>query len=237
MKYKKCHGDTARRDQSATPARNSAPRAVGGPRVLYKFMERRWAVELTTKGNIQIGTLNGFRKAEAHRPGIGDTGEGTRVLQSGPRWTNRGEDLDLPGIKLEGVSPGTFTLKNVSFVGSVRNALIICLAGHSGAKGFPPEYDTIVEIADPRGFLNAVNDDLEKTFSDLRSLGLVECVYAAREAPLSSRVSGGGDAWFRKPVGFQLQSEFRAGWVTEHIGDEPIVRVVPKLCNFVRILP
>jgi hypothetical protein len=231
-KFKKCHG--------APPAPFVSEISVAAtladwPPVLFKFMERRWADELIAKGSVRIGTLADFRRAEAHDDGIVDAGEGTNLLQSGPRWTSAAENTSLPGISIEGEARGNFTLRNVTFA-TTMNALILCTAGHPGARGFPSSYDTVVEIVRPRDFIDCVTGDLRRRFPDLRPLGFAKCVYVGRDTVLDPGVYRGDDSWIRKPRQFEPQAEYRAAWSTRETVD-PINLVVPGICNFVRIRP
>jgi hypothetical protein len=200
-------------------------------------MKQRRAAELVNAGSIRIGTLSDFRREEDHATGIGDAGEGTISNISGPSWTPTG-DVNIPDLQLVGIPPGQGpTFKNIGFRGQ-SEALILCLAGDLKAGGFPPDYDTIVEIPDAQLFVDAVTRALQRAGHDLTFVSLKRCLYAARENRLDHSTTSG--EWYRKPPQFADQMEYRAAWSPVGAPGQaisPITLADRELCRLVRMYP
>jgi hypothetical protein len=198
--------------------------------VLYKFTEFRWALALRRSGCVRVGTLGDFRRVEAHEEGIGDGGEGIALHQAGEPWIPNTEAANV-GI---GPSSGFLKFTTVGFHVTV-DAFVLCFSAKTDRTAFP-QYSATVEITNPLAFCRAITGSLKASLPDIEFVGIVPCKYGPRQIP-ADRV--GVDEWYRKPVAFAGQYEWRAAWSTRdpRLDQGPINLAVPALAKLCRVLP
>ncbi|MEM5435223.1 hypothetical protein [Paraburkholderia diazotrophica] len=217
------------------------------PKVLYKYLPRRYAESLVGVGNTQIGTLHDFRRLELG-PGIADANEGRKELRASfveaetfAHGTPSGEALNELGvIKVTGGASVTFS--DVTIVRGIDhpNAYIWCCStdmseeAMSGLDGA----DTCVEIFDVDGFFKALHAAVS-SLTAVQLIGVAPVTYSTRSEEWS-RQNLGLHAAYLKGIEYKRQGEVRAVWTVDNDPTTLQPLIIPesnigKYCHIVDI--
>jgi hypothetical protein len=218
---------------------------------LVKYLPRRFADTMLSRGQIRIGTLHDFRKLE-HGKGIADPVEGKKVVKHDVRFAsahlpdstdmkavrqyaagwNGAIPVDHPHFEMQGI---TLSMRFDS-----PDCFIYCLSDtcNSAVMSEFEGADTCVEILDVRRFLGVVTEALNSRIHVAEFLGMSSVSYQDREEQWSDG-GWGVNADLIKEPSFAGQHEVRAGWLPAETPSgrpsiEPIILEDQRLTGLIR---
>lgn len=201
---------------------------------LYRFFLESGHADAFVNGKVWISTLEECRR---HEEAKGDSGEGTIRYESG-HIEGDWDDIDLqmvtsrmgfrimPGVKGAG-------MHDCSGIPQPLNAFVLCTTKSSDnglKKRFGNHY---VEISNPVAVYNAISEEMNKRFQNVRSIfGPVK--YDARIIIGTGKLDAPSIA-FIKPPEYQEEQEVRMAWGTsERAAIQPFLLSVPEISKFFR---
>ncbi|WP_146128127.1 hypothetical protein [Burkholderia gladioli] len=195
------------------------PERLPVPRMLYKYMKRKYADSLITSGNVRIGTLHGFRDVERFGVGIADPMEGKKsVVEHIEHRKYLGGTPDANALKQLGIEIGKYaapTISNAAIQIDVDHpdAYVWCCSRSKSRAAMEKidGADTCVEIFDVDGFYGALIEAMRNT-GDFKVAGPLSVIYHS----LVERWNGknlGEHPMFMKGRFFSDQEEVRIGWI------------------------
>jgi hypothetical protein len=199
-------------------------------RVLYKFMEAKYAAKLVEAGVVRIGTLYNFRKEETHGQHIGDRGEGELKYRMGFGDETYSEE-NMPDFlkgQFQG-RPGKIRFVGGSFVRreSVSDLYVFCVTERR--EPLPDYGDTRIYIPNPEPFFEEIGSVLQARF-----LGFHRCLYEERTRPHTAWRTAGQYHALVKPVRYAEEKEVRALWEPVSLPIAPFIATasaLPRYCS------
>jgi len=209
--------------------------------VLYKYINPKWADEMTSRGSVRIGTLYGFRTTETLGGERGDQHEGVRIsLTDGKAGFIRGEDLPwfvkeslrVPdGVVMKFDEGGHFLVHQ-----HAPNVFVFCACSRYDANLMKLFGGACIEITEPRFYFDAITKALEGWTPEgvrrITGFQLAPCQYLPREQTWPNVVPY--NPIFRKAPAYEHQMETRAVWWTPLTLIEPENLLVPEIRHFCR---
>jgi len=143
-------------------------------------------------------------------------------------------DVDTPFLKIVG-GKGEIQFVNVGFRTSY-DSFVFCVASDPQAGGLPEAYKSVLEITSPMEFCTRITKGYRDAGVPATFVGLKKCMYEERQIALAEPLTN--DEWYRKPLSFSDQLEYRAAWSPQGAPSAltPIVLVIPEIRDLVRIV-
>lgn len=218
---------------------HSAPRHAGGPERrtipvgevrehvstplparLFKYMKREHADRLVNEGSTRIGTLHDFRDEESHGVGVGDAGEGKKLLsihpepQSVSAGSPLAKHLEAMGAMKLGPGVTVHLGDGCAFAGNHdhHDVYVWCCSTDLSAKAMADlgSANTCVEIFDVPSFFQALDAAVRSRY-EVQTLGPASVVYGSRHEEWNG-VDMGTHPVFLKEARFAVQAEVRIAW-------------------------
>lgn len=195
------------------------------------------------KGHLRIGTLYDFRDEERLGSEIGDKDEGTKTLTTdGYHLIDTKNSNTIPRW-LEGYLDGAFkpvgddarlqihAQGGVRLRLTVRDRYVFCASFEfDSALIKNGEYDTCIEIFDPKSFFYTLSKKLKYNAS---YLAMGNCLYKPRI--ILGEQDQGQDPSFIKEDRYSYQKEFRAIWSANNSSIEPLfieAKLARRFCRY-----
>jgi hypothetical protein len=205
---------------------------------IYKYLPRRYAIQLVQGTSILVGTLQRFRQMEKRDAERGDAGEGTRRIRAvvnGPP-----NEFTQQFIHIEGAKNVSF--HGVHFEGTFgMNAYIYCMSSvcSRATMALFRGTDTCVRISDPVSFFEAVEGALRiSAHVSINNREMGKVLYGGRNYQLEKLP--GVSAAFEKPPRYRKQYEVRMVYMTNDPIPGPLIVAchdAAKHCSIMDVVP
>ncbi|MHB9030477.1 MAG: hypothetical protein ACYC9O_17055 [Candidatus Latescibacterota bacterium] len=205
---------------------------------LYKYLPSE-AARSFVAGNIRIGTLHSFRKAEMLGAGVGDRMEGKRTDCSKDINTKSGDRMNAVERRAMRIPSGMILRNNyVEVTIDCKDCYILCfsqdldpaIAVKMGEMG-SEVYDSCIEIYDVAGLLIKISEEMAE-FSQF--IGLFPCTYGSRRRKHDEPEIH--PALLKDPI-YDYQLEMRAIWTPTAGSPKPISVNIEDCSSYCRLLP
>ncbi|MDN7779384.1 MULTISPECIES: hypothetical protein [Burkholderia cepacia complex] len=190
------------------------------PNRLFKYLRREHAERLINEGSTRVGTLHDFRNEERHGVGVGDAGEGRKLLSMHPepQFVNAGSPMakQLEAMGAIKMGPGvTIQLGGESVIASEHDhhdVFVWCCSTDlsTDAMANLGAANTCVEIFDVPNFFTALDAAVRAKY-EVQTLGPARVVYGSRHEEWNGEDMGTHPVFLKGPS-FANQAEVRVAW-------------------------
>jgi hypothetical protein len=210
---------------------------------LYKYLKKKYALDLVQNGNIRIGTFEEYRNSE--NPERGDEKEGTLSQYTKldkPLEVRRPDDLkgafkELIHFSGKGEGKGKLILNFKQGVVNTKipNAYLYCLTKEYSLNIMNEfETDCILNLTNPKKFFNLIHEALNQLNSPLNSKA-DSCQYLGHEFDYDSNHP---DIFFLKDKSYSHQREYRmvSTFIRPNEKYDGMILSIPELVSYVTII-
>ena len=214
--------------------------------VLYKYTNRKFAVQMIDKGEVLINTLENLRNEDKYDLEIGDKGEGTQETYMRGKTISQSNPQSVPPTIKRMISQGKLKLGSgkITIGGSVieksGNVYIYSLSTNNQLlpqfiKKTNNYYNTVVEISNVAEFIRLLSGCLYR--NDLR---IKQCIhrpieYIKRDQELETQTNI-HPIFVKDPSRHKWQKEHRFVWTSLNNNIAPVIIQCPEIKKHLSII-